>query len=253
MKKLIAVQLLILISINGFSWGATGHRVTGWVAEQHLSKKAKKEIDRILGGQSLAMASNWMDEIRSDSLYNYAEDWHFVTIPTGMTYQATTKNPNGDLIEAIERLVSALKSKKLSAKEETEHLKMLIHLIGDIHQPLHVGIPGDLGGNAVKVMWFRSESNLHRVWDSDMIDDSKLSYTELGASLEKVDQAKISMWQKSSVYDWATESISYRDQVYKYGNGKLGYKYTYDNFHIVRYRLLQAGIRIAGMLNAIYG
>ena len=95
MKKLIAVQLLILISINGFSWGATGHRVTGWVAEQHLSKKAKKEIDRILGGQSLAMASNWMDEIRSDSLYNYAEDWHFVTIPTGMTYQATTKNPSG--------------------------------------------------------------------------------------------------------------------------------------------------------------
>jgi hypothetical protein len=253
MKKIIVTYLLILMSFNSFAWGATGHRVTGWIAEKHLSKKAKKEIERILGGQSLAMASNWMDEIRSDSLYNYAEDWHFVTIPNGTTYQATTKNPKGDLIEAIDRLIAALKSKKLKAKDEAEHLKMLVHLIGDIHQPLHVGVPGDRGGNDVKVTWFRSDSNLHRVWDSEMIDDSKLSYTELGASLEKPDQTKISSWQKSSVNEWATESISYRDQVYKYGNGKLGYKYTYDNFHIVRYRLLQAGIRIAGVLNAIYG
>ena len=69
-----------------------------------------------------------------------------------------------------------------------------------------------------------------------MIDDSKLSYTELGASLEKPDATKISSWQKNSTLDWATESISYRDQVYKYGNGKLGYKYTYDNFHLVRLR-----------------
>ena len=199
------------------------------------------------------MASNWMDEIRSDSLYNYAEDWHFVTIPNGTSYQATTKNPKGDLVEAIERLTAALKSKKLNAKDEAEHLKMLIHLIGDIHQPLHVGIPGDRGGNDIKVSWFRSDSNLHRVWDSEMIDDSKLSYTELGESLEKPDQTKIVSWQKSSVTDWATESISYRDAVYKYGNGKLSYKYTYDNFHIVRYRLLQAGIRIAGVLNTIYG
>jgi len=253
MKKLIATQLLIIASITAFSWGATGHRATGWIADKHLSKKARKEIDRILGGQSLAMACNWMDEIRSDSVYDYAEDWHFVTIPNGMSYKEATKNPKGDLIETIERLITALKSKKLNPKDEAVHLKMLIHLIGDIHQPLHVGLGSDRGGNDIKVTWFRAESNLHRVWDSEMIDDSKLSYTELAASLEKPDQAKISSWQKSSTNDWATESISYRDQVYKYGNGKLGYKYSYDNFHIVRNRLLQAGIRMAGVLNDIYG
>ena len=253
MKKLAVTILLFHLVITAFAWGSTGHRVTGWIAEKHISKKAKKELDRILGGQSLAMASNWMDEIRSDSTYDYAEDWHFVTIPQGKTYAETKKNPNGDLIQTIERLITALKSKKLNAKDEAEYLKMLIHLIGDIHQPLHVGVEGDHGGNDIKITWFRSESNLHRVWDSEMIDDTNFSYTELAESLEKPGKDKISSWQKSSVEQWATESISYRDNVYNYGNGKLGYKYTYDNFHIVRYRLLQAGIRIAGVLNDIYG
>ena len=252
-KKSMATLLLVLLANAGFGWGATGHRVTGWIAEKYISKKALKEVERILAGQSMAMASNWMDEIRSDSAYDHATDWHFVTIPEGQSYAQAVKNPKGDLIQTIERLISDLKSKKLTAKDESERLKMLIHLIGDIHQPLHVGVAGDHGGNDIKVMWFRSESNLHRVWDSEMIDDSRLSYTELAQSLENPEEAKIATWQKSNVHQWATESIAYRANVYRYGDGKLGYKYTYDNFHIVRYRLLQAGIRIAGVLNDIYG
>jgi hypothetical protein len=253
MKKLIITYLLLLFAETIFAWGPTGHRVTGWIADKHISKKVRKELERILGGQSLAMASTWMDDIRSDSAYDYTSDWHWVTVPEGKTYQQSEKNPKGDIIQTIERLISALKSKKLNAKEEAEHVKMLIHLIGDIHQPLHVGLGNDRGGNDIKVMWFRSESNLHRVWDSDMVDDTKLSYTELAESLENPDQTKIASWQRSTVNDWATESIAYRDPVYNYGNGKLGYKYAYQNFHIVRFRLLQAGIRLAGVLNSIYG
>jgi hypothetical protein len=252
-KKLAIVYFLLHVSAGIFAWGPTGHRVTGLIAEKHLTKKARKEIERILQGQSLAMASTWMDEIRSDSTYDYANDWHWVTIPDGKTYQETPKNPDGDLVQTLERLIAELKSKHLNAKEEAEHLKMLIHLLGDIHQPLHVGGGNDQGGNNIKVTWFRSESNLHRVWDSEMIDDTKLSYTELAQSLEKPDEIKISTWQKSSVTDWAKESMAYRDDVYRYGNGKLGYRYAYENFHIVRYRLLQAGIRLAGVLNQIYG
>lgn len=251
--RIITAIIVLLITSPAFGWGPTGHRVTGWIAEKHLTKKAKKELQRILGDQSLAMASTWMDEIRSDSTYDYMGDWHWVTVPHGQTYQTSEKNPNGDIIQTIERIINALKSKKLSAKEEAENVKILIHLIGDIHQPLHVGLGNDRGGNDIKVSWFRSESNLHRVWDSDMIDDTKLSYTELAESLDKPDATKIAAWQKNDARDWATESISYRDAVYNYGNGKLGYKYSYLNFHIVRHRLLQAGIRLAGVLNDIYG
>ena len=249
-----AVTVLVIFHTSScFAWGPTGHRVTGWIAEQHISKKVKKELTRVLGDQSLAMASTWMDEIRSDSVYDYTSDWHWVTIPDGMTYQHSEKNKNGDLIEAIERLTTALKSKSLSPNQERESLKMLIHLIGDLHQPLHVGGGNDRGGNDIMVTWFRGRSNLHRVWDSEMIDDTKLSYTELAASLEKPDAARILSWQKSDIHTWAKESMNYREQVYRYGKGNLGYKYAYENFHIVRHRLLQAGIRMAGVLNDIYG
>jgi len=253
MKNLVLAALLFLITSTTFGWGPNGHRATGWIAEKHLSKKARKELNRILSGQSLAMASTWMDDIRSDSTYDYTSDWHWVTIQEGQTYQQSEKNPKGDIIETLERIISALKSKKLNAKEEVQHLKMLIHLVGDIHQPLHVGSGNDRGGNDIKVTWFRAESNLHRVWDSDMIEGTKLSFTELAESLDKPADAQIQGWQNSTANDWATESMGYRDQVYDYGDGKLGYLYSYKYFHIIRHRLLQSGIRLAGVLNEIYG
>jgi hypothetical protein len=253
MKKLIIVTLIIFAAIHAFAWGPTGHRATGLIAEKYLNKRAKKELERILAGQSLAMASTWMDEIRSDTTWNFTADWHWVTIQDGQSYEQSEKNPNGDLIQTIEKIIADLKSKKLGAKEEVEQLKMLIHLIGDVHQPLHVGGGNDRGGNDVKVSWFRMDSNLHRVWDSDMIDDTRLSFTELAESLEKPDAVKLAAWQKSNVLDWAAESMTYRKPVYDVGDGKLGYLYSYNNFHIVRLRLLQAGVRLAGVLNEIYG
>jgi len=253
MKKIIILLLFTVCYAHVNAWGPTGHRTTGWIADKYLNKKARKEIERILGGQSLAMASTWMDEIRSDSAYDYTADWHWVTLQDGQTYEQSEKNPKGDIIQALEKIMTELKSKTLTPEEETKRLKMLIHLVGDIHQPLHVGGGSDRGGNDVRISWFRNESNLHRVWDSEMIDDTKLSYSELGQSLDKPTPAQLTGWQNSSVKDWAYESMAYRKQVYDYGNGKLGYQYSYKYFHIVRYRLLQSGIRLASVLNEIYG
>lgn len=253
MTKVIVFFILVFFAVDGYSWGPTGHRATGLVAEKYLTKKARKALQRILQGQSLAIASTWMDEIRSDSAYDYTSDWHWVTIQDGQTYDQSIKNPNGDIVQTLERLITELKSKTLKPTEEVAHIKMLIHLIGDIHQPLHVGGGNDRGGNDVKVSWFRNDSNLHRVWDSDMIDDTKLSYTELAESLGRPGTEQVSSLQKSSVRDWANESMTFRKQMYNIGNGKLGYSYSYMNFQIVRDRLLQAGIRLAGVLNTIYG
>jgi hypothetical protein len=253
MRKLILFIVFFLFITAGFCWGPTGHRVTGMIAEKYLNKKAKREIERILNGQSLAIASTWMDEIRSDSSYDYTSDWHWVTIPDGQGYEQTVKNKNGDVIQTIERIIKELKSRKLNPKQEAENLKMLVHLIGDIHQPLHVGRGTDRGGNNIKVMWFRVDSNLHRIWDSDMIDDTKLSYTELAQSLDEPTESQLQQWKKSTVMDWANESIELRNNVYSYKGEKLGYEYSYRNFHHVRKRLLQAGIRLASVLNEIYG
>ena len=254
MKRIILLLLLFSVSTSTtFGWGQTGHRATGHIAHKYLNKKARKAIEQLLAGQSLAMASTWMDEIRSDSTYDYMSDWHWVTIPFGQTYEQSVKNQNGDIISTLERIIAELKSKKLSQSEQVQRINILIHLIGDIHQPLHVGGFDDRGGNNVKVMWFRADSNLHRVWDSDIIDDTKLSYTELAESLDKPSDSELKSWQSASVRDWAKESQSYKDQVYDTGNGKLGYRYSYLYYHIIRHRLLQAGVRLAGILNEVYG
>ncbi len=253
MNRIIVYLLFCLISINGFSWGPTGHRVTGLIAEHYLNAKAKRKIKQLLGQESLALVSTWMDEIRSDSTRMDMADWHYVTIETGMTYDQTKKNPKGDAIMTLERIIAELKSHKLTPQQELEDLKILVHLVEDIHQPLHVGCCDDQGGNKAKVKWFRNESNLHRVWDSDMIDDSKFSYTELVEALGEPDKSTVTAWQKNSVRDWVDESMGYRKQVYNIGDGNLGYKYNYKNYPIVKLRLVQAGVRLAGILNQIYG
>lgn len=239
---------------NSNVWGKTGHRVVGDIAAAYLTAEAQKEIKRILGHESMAIASTWMDEIRSDSAYNHTHDWHWVTIPDGMTYAQTEKNPNGDLIDAIITIIENLSEGGLTAKEEEEKLKMLIHLIGDIHQPLHVGTGEDQGGNLIDVEWFHESSNLHRVWDSEMIDDTKLSYTELSASVNHPTQKQVEVWQNSGVLDWAYEAMDLRDQVYDLPDDRqIGYRYQYENFDTVEKQLLKGGIRLAGVLNDIYG
>lgn len=235
-------------------WGQNGHRIVGEIAADYLTPEARKAVNRVLGPTSMAIASTWMDKIKSVPKYDYTHDWHWVTIPKGKNYAETEKNPNGDLINALRTIINKLKSGSLSAKEEEKNMKMLIHLVGDIHQPLHVGNGKDKGGNEVEVEWFYEESNLHRVWDTEMIDDTKLSYTEFSTAINHPTDNQISKWQNSSVIDWARESKQLRDEVYDIPKDhELGYKYQYQHRDLLDRRLLIAGVRLAGVLNEIYG
>ncbi|MGI9545221.1 MAG: S1/P1 nuclease [Cyclobacteriaceae bacterium] len=252
MKYLICL-LGLTFAFPALSWGPTGHYTVGHIAEHHLNKKARKQIAKMLGNESLALVGVWMDEIRSDDRYKHTYDWHWVTVPDSLTYEQTEKNPNGDIIQTIERLVDELKSDTLSQQTEIENLKMLVHLVGDIHQPLHVGTGKDRGGNDIKVTWYWEDSNLHRVWDIGMIEVQKLSYTELAHSLVRTSKEEILQWQSTDVRTWANESKSLRSQAYDIPDKNMNYRYTYENYPTVKKRLQQAGIRLAGLLNEIYG
>jgi len=255
MKKIISLILIVPLFVSqAMAWGQTGHRVVGLVAQEHLNKKAQKKVMQVLQNNSLAEVANWMDDIKSDAAYNHTHDWHWVTIPDGMKYEQTEKNPKGDLLMKIEEIVAALKTHNLSPEKEAENLKYLAHLVGDLHQPLHVGGKDDTGGNAVKLQWFGQPSNLHRVWDSDMIDGKDLSYTELANFLGEPTKAQVKEWQAPTVRDWAYGMMVYRPQVYNLpADNKLSYRYSYDNFNTVQHLLLQGGVRLAGLLNEIYG
>lgn len=236
------------------SWGTTGHRTVGKIAEKHLSKKTKKQIDKLLKGESLAFVSTFGDEIKSDERYGRFYSWHFVNFPFDTKYEDSNKNPKGDIVMGINYCIDVLKDRNSNEDDKIFYLKFLVHLMGDLHQPLHVGRAEDKGGNDIQVKWHNKSTNLHRVWDSDMIGSWNMSYLELALNAKKLSKLQIESIKKGNVLDWTYESQKLAKQVYnsaKTGK-KLGYKYSYEHFGIVRSQLQKAGIRLAKILNDIY-
>lgn len=254
MRKLIALSVII-VSLTapkvGLSWGQIGHRVVGQVAMNHMSKKANKNVLIALGNEDVAMVANWMDFVKSESDKKYMSPWHYCTIPDGGHYGEAPES--GDIHKMINQFVEELKTKKYSVDEQYA-LKSLIHLVGDVHQPLHVGNGTDRGGNDVKVKFFWEKSNIHRVWDSGIIDKQQLSYSEYTKWIDVVTKDQVATWQQNTLLEWMDESVSYRESIYTMPEDKnLSFVYVHDHIGQVNTRLLQAGVRLAGILNEIYG
>jgi hypothetical protein len=237
------------------AWGPTGHRATGKIAEKHLTKKAKKRIDKLLNGESLAFVSTYGDEIKSERKYNKYYSWHYVNMPFDKTYEQSEKNPNGDIITGIDKCIEVLKSDTSSTEDKQFFLKMLVHFIGDLHQPLHIGRAEDKGGNDIQVRWFNKGTNLHRVWDEDMISEWKMSYVELANTSEKLSKAQINAIQNGSVLDWMRDTRKLTKSTYESVEvgEKLRYRYSYDHFPTVRKQIQKGGLRLAKLLNDIFG
>ncbi len=237
------------------TWGATGHRTVGKIAENHLSKKAKKQINKLLQGQSLAFVSTYGDEIKSDKRYAKFYSWHYVNFPFDTKYEDSDKNPKGDIVTGINNCIDVLENEKSIHEDKIFYLKFLVHLLGDLHQPLHVGSSEDKGGNDIHVKWFGQGSNLHRVWDSNMIQSWNMGYLELALNAKNLNKQQIDAIKKGNVLDWTYESQNLAKKVYKSVriNEKLSYKYSYNHFGLVRSQLQKAGIRLAKILNDIYG
>ena len=195
MKK--TAILLLFIFLNSYvshssdDWGKTGHRATGEIAEKYLSRKARKEINKLLDGHSIAYVSNYADEIKSDKNYRKFSPWHYVNFPFDSSYEVHPKNAKGDLIIGINTCIEVLKNSDSSKEDKVFYLKMLIHFMGDLHQPLHVGMADDKGGNDLKVKWFNNGTNLHVVWDSKMIDSYGMTYTEIAVNENSLSKEEI--------------------------------------------------------------
>lgn len=260
MKQTILYFIIILfclpLNTNASEdyWSATGHRVVGKIADNYLSGKAKREVKKLLKRQSLAFASTYADEIKSDSRYNKFYTWHYINMPLDSDYESSKKNPEGDLVTGIEYCIKIIKDKNAADDDKAFYLKLLIHLIGDLHQPMHVGLEEDKGGNDFKVQWFYKDSNLHRVWDNQMIEDYNMSYSELAENADVLSKAQVKYIQQGSIIDWVNETHQITKDVYK--NVKpddiLKYRYSYDNFKTVRSQLQIAGIRLAKVLNDLF-
>ena len=234
-----------------FGWGKTGHRIVGKVAETYLTKNAKVQIKKLIGHNDLSRLSNWADEIKSDSKWDHAWDWHYCTVPDNEDYEKGKHK--GLAIEKVNEFIETLKNKKSTKEDKIIALKFLIHLIGDLHQPLHVGNGKDRGGNDIKLKWFGESTNLHSIWDTKLIEHQRLSYIEYSDYLLLgIDYSDIRKWQSTSVMDFITESKNLRKKCYDFKGDNLKWDYFYKHKSLLEKRLLQGGVRLSGELNRIF-
>jgi hypothetical protein len=211
--------LSFALTFNAFGWGDIGHRIVGDIADQTIKKSTKQKIKKFFGEETLATASTWPDEIKSDfekrlelgkkwghdhgytdpsKIAGIINSWHYTSIPDNMKYADSPKVKTGDIVSAIKKMVKILKSNKSLNKEKREALRMLTHFVGDIHQPLHVGNGKDRGANRCYISWFppykappiakavmreHEYVNLHALWDSKIIVSMSLSFSEYAKKL----------------------------------------------------------------------
>lgn len=253
MKKLLLIPFTILFLLqqkNTFAWGKTGHNIVAQIAKTHLESGVLDSVQKYLGTMSFEDASTWMDDVRKDTTLAYMKPWHYVNVDKDKTY---VKNSNPNIINELEIVILALNNRKGTKKEEINFaLKQLFHLVGDLHQPLHVGYGVDKGGNDVKVKHEGKEKNLHWAWDSEIIKSAGITYETIAKKADKLSSKKKKRIMQIDVLKWMEESRSYLPQVYKVKNAELDTKYISKNAKIIEKQLLNGGLRLAAVMNTAF-
>jgi len=256
--RTIVIGFLSALPFSAMAWGALGHRIVGEIADSYLTKKARKAIEEILGNESIAMASNWADFTLSAPHNMYPGSWHYINIPPGQTeseVMSILAADTGSVYTRINFLTAELKNKNLSHDLQVTYLRLLIHFVEDIHQPLHTGRQEDKGGNSIKLTWMGNSTNLHTLWDSQLINFQQLSYTEYAAAINFTTKEQRKQLYKETVADWIWTSYQQVEKIYAGIQGpepKLSYEYNYNNISLLNNQLLTGGVHLAGLLNEIF-
>jgi hypothetical protein len=271
------LALLVLLPSVASAWGKDGHRIIATIASQRLTPAARAQVKALLAGnpdgKSLPSISMWADWVRFHELpetYN----WHFVNIPLAQS----TYDPRRDcrdvpgkgacIVAATERMRAVLADGRRRRGDRVEALKFVVHLVGDLHQPLHAAErDSDQGANEVRVAWFgawerrpRQAWTLHAVWDEGMLEQHHESVSQAAVRLDAwlVRQDEDS-FRRGSVTDWVLEAHAVaRQQAYRDESGaslprsgaRLGRAYYDARVAAVDQQLAKAGVRLAQVLNS---
>lgn len=256
MKRAFTLSLALLSWVLPASaWGPKGHDVTACIAECNLTPEAAAEIDRVLDGYSPVYWCNWLDAASHTPEYAYTKTWHYMNVDEGETRETMSRNPKGDVLSALHELVDSLKGHDLPAGQEALCLKMLIHLVGDLHCPMHAGHLTDLGGNRVKVRFFGRDTNLHSVWDSSLPEAArKWSYTEWQNQIDRLSDEEIAEIASGTPEEWYDETQALCTEIYASTpeGSNLSYDYVNKYAPVVERQFLKGGYRLAALLNEIY-
>jgi hypothetical protein len=255
------------------AFGPLGHRVVGEVAEPLLCENTRRQVAELLEpGESLAEAGLWADRIRNDRLWSRSGPWHYLNVPGGGSPERVSRVSSDNLLAALARFERELLDRELSRDARATALRFVIHLVADLHQPLHVGRADDRGGNRIEILVEGERNNLHAFWDAQyLLGRDSLSARDLARSLEGLRvlgaadapagagrgrNGPAHPWQAGEPVDWARESLALRPSVYDFrqarsGPTKLSRTYQAGARNTLNLRLVQAGVRLAGRLNRL--
>ncbi len=255
MKKIIISFNLLLTALTALAWGQKGHDVTAYIAECHMTPATRLAVDSILENRSIVYWSNWLDNASHQPEMRYTKTWHYKNVDEGVRYEEAPANPAGDAVTAIKAQVEKLTDPYASLADSQLAMKILVHVMGDIHMPLHMGHATDLGGNRIKVKYFGRDNNLHSVWDSSIPESAhKWSYTEWQQQIDRLTPEQQFKVVAGSVDDWAKETIAIAARVYEAMPD--GTTISYDEVAAwtptVEQQFLYGGLRLAHVLNTIY-
>ena len=270
---------LLLAAQGALAWGPQGHRTVGAIADRLLTPAAQAEVLRVLqddrdkfdapsGRTTLEAVSVWADELHGTP--GARSSWHYDDVPICGSEEKARYCPDGQCnTEQLQRLIGVLGDARASSRSRGEALKWVVHLVGDIHQPLHAADNGDHGGNLVPValegVHTRGSENLHRAWDNDLVQlvlharnrqqpppDIDALAAEASSLAQEVGQGSPESWSRESnnlarnvAYHYAGFACNSRPA----GVVVLDAAYLDDAELVVRERLLLAGARLAALLN----
>ena len=279
--RILVAAVLLTSAAPALAWGDYAHKLIAGIALANLTPAARAEVRRILARgaavdtpncpiATLADASVWPDCVRSlPDRFGFSYGWHYQNIDVCQPFDANAKCPDGNCVTAqIPRQLAIAADRKASAAARAQALAFVVHLVGDMHQPLHIGEKNDRGGNDVVAAYgFKAPArmNLHRIWDSDL---AERALTEPPAITPwSPDARQRRTMAAGSIADWARESWDISRTI-AYPELK-GYPDTcpapskqravIDSDYIrtatpaVRLQTERAGVRLARLLNGAFG
>ena len=250
---LCAGAMLTIGSLNAYGWGQKGHDTVAAIAENHLTPTTAAAVADLLDGRSIVYWSNWMDNASHTPEYAFTKTWHYKNIDADETFRSARQNPDGDIVYAINTQYDVITNPSSTPEQKQLALKMLVHFLGDIHQPMHLGRASDRGGNNHFIKFFMSNANLHGVWDSRLVESGhKWSYSEWEEQLDRATpEQQAEIIAGACPEKWAEESYEIAKKIY--AETPVNYNVEYDYIAkwtpVVEDRLLKGGLRLADLLN----
>lgn len=256
LRNLILGGFILTSVASAYPWGQKGHDTVVFIAENHLTEATKQAVDSLLDGKSMVYFANWLDNASHTPEYAYSKTWHYKNIDADQSFGTAPLLETGDIVRAIDEQIEILQNPLKGKDEKQLSLKMLIHFLGDIHQPMHLGHASDLGGNRHHVKYFGRDTNLHSVWDSSLPESAhKWSYTEWQQQLDRLfEEDQMTLIYNGNSSKWAEETFEICKKVYETTpeGTNISYDYIAEWTPVIEMQFLKGGLRLADLLNVIF-